>query len=791
MAASADREHTQVVRHVSIALLKRSFTSIRDAFRFFVAGRIEHSAALSDLNLERFAISPEQLARGVNALLLKLRPCPRPSERPRGGSWSQDVDDVLVQVELRHGKELSLRGFVALLAWDAAEAKEALALTVTARRELDRAISEDIRGRRLRQRWRRLVAHLRVRRGVNRWRHLTLAFYSNAWIAWWRKRRRKHALMARIAEPLARRAARALRCAFEALLVSNPQGDARARRGAALESEQERRARLFLASHAFVATPAQAFLAGLSAPMELVCGRPDDPPVPSNSLLAYVKARPLADAGPAGPACLAAAPARRPAAVERVLGRARGGHAVPPPLAAALVGRPGDAGRAASSDGAPAQRHDGGGEAAAGATGAGVGAVDAGEGAGCAGGRAQREAAQAAQAARSSSESWGAPQRGAAVRAEEGTSAQDAGGVGGGSGGEAGTHFRSSGEMSALQARAGARGDGPPREGAAAAEEKGLEDEEGAPWERRAIGAGRAPGDAPGTFRYVTAEVGSGANSGRFAELRRLHVPGAPEHFLEVRPGVLHFQPFTELGAKHTLSVTIANVSGRLRRIRILPPQTRFFAVFRQFANQGRVAAGMAVTAKVVFTPHERRSYYDCLRIQCEDAEREYLLPIHAFPARRALIEAPFAPLPARPPLGAAQRALRAEQFALTAVDRLRSALRAAVRDGDPEDGAVLLAQRQLRELEKEVFLGATVTGLDPASVEPDAACSVPGAGGTAAGPPAPAARTNEGFSTRPWERHIKGIPPPRGVTKTVGVDLYVACNQRRLSSASRTAAVS
>ena len=194
----------------------------------------------------------------------------------------------------------------------------------------------------------RLVAHLRVRRGVNRWRHLTLAFYSNAWIAWWRKRRRKHALMARIAEPLARRAARALRCAFEALLVSNPQGDARARRGAALESEQERRARLFLASHAFVATPAQAFLAGLSAPMELVCGRPDDPPVPSNSLLAYVKARPLADAGPAGPACLAAAPARRPAAVERVLGRARGGHAVPPPLAAALVGRPGDAGRAAT-----------------------------------------------------------------------------------------------------------------------------------------------------------------------------------------------------------------------------------------------------------------------------------------------------------------------------------------------------------------------------------------------------------------------------------------------------------
>ena len=90
----------QVVRHVSMVVLKKSFVSMRDAFRFFVAGCIAASAPLTDTNLERHAVSAAQLSKGINELLLKLRPTPNPSERAQGWSWGKDVADVLMQVQL-------------------------------------------------------------------------------------------------------------------------------------------------------------------------------------------------------------------------------------------------------------------------------------------------------------------------------------------------------------------------------------------------------------------------------------------------------------------------------------------------------------------------------------------------------------------------------------------------------------------------------------------------------------------------------------------------------------------
>jgi hypothetical protein len=92
----------QVVHHVSIVVFKKSFVSIRDAFRFFVAGCITASAPLTDTNLEHHSVSVAQLSKGINELLLKLRPSPNPSERAHGWSWGKDVADVLMQVQL-HG----------------------------------------------------------------------------------------------------------------------------------------------------------------------------------------------------------------------------------------------------------------------------------------------------------------------------------------------------------------------------------------------------------------------------------------------------------------------------------------------------------------------------------------------------------------------------------------------------------------------------------------------------------------------------------------------------------------
>ncbi|KAJ1471974.1 hypothetical protein T484DRAFT_1842100, partial [Baffinella frigidus] len=130
----------------------------------------------------------------------------------------------------------------------------------------------------VRQRWRILAAALKIRRGVSRWRYLTLAFYNSAWIKWTGKKRRMRELMARIQSALADRRLQLLREGFEAfsrVVFSQQQG----RANAAMEA----RARLFLRSHPFIKTPAEAFLAGLSATMEL-------------TTLLYVKARPLTDA---------------------------------------------------------------------------------------------------------------------------------------------------------------------------------------------------------------------------------------------------------------------------------------------------------------------------------------------------------------------------------------------------------------------------------------------------------------------------------------------------------------
>lgn len=73
----------------------------------------------------------------------------------------------------------------------------------------------------------------------------------------------------------------------------------------------------------------------------------------------------------------------------------------------------------------------------------------------------------------------------------------------------------------------------------------------------------------------------------------------------------------------------------------------------------------------------EKRSYYDCIRIKTDDGQREYLLPIHAYPGRRMVLELAPAPPRARSHTNGTtvQDVWRLEQFALTAVDELRGGL--------------------------------------------------------------------------------------------------------------------
>jgi len=116
----------------------------------------------------------------------------------------------------------------------------------------------------------------------------------------------------------------------------------------------------------------------------------------------------------------------------------------------------------------------------------------------------------------------------------------------------------------------------------------------------------------------------------------RLPVSEEREQYLQIQPAVIHFEGFLNLGDKYCARVEILNVSGTSRRIRVLPPQSRFFVV--HFRNDRRLAPGLSTHFEILFTPLEKRSYYDCIHVKTDDGQREYMIPIHAYPGRRMVL---------------------------------------------------------------------------------------------------------------------------------------------------------
>jgi len=290
--------------------------------------------------------------------------------------------------------------------------------------------------------------------------------------------------------------------------------------------------------------------------------------------------------------------------------------------------------------------------------------------------------------------------------------------------------------------------------GQAGAEEEGGRTQRPDAHERPVTAIGGAGGSAPvdrvqlyGTGPGVEVQTVNGQPSIQYSKSQRLPLTANGEQYLHIQPAVIHFEGFLNLGQKHFARVEIANVSGTTRRIRVLPAQSRFFVV--HFRNDRRLAPGLSTHFQIVFTPLEKRSYYDCIRIKTDDGEREYLLPVHAYPGRRMVLEHLPAPLPPRAHNNwtLVQDVMRLEQFALTSVDQLREGLgkarlklaetsqasaavpRAAAGGDAPgvdeagndrerkkeqaEEQAYKMAidemQEEMQELEKELFLGPGV----------------------------------------------------------------------------------
>ncbi len=262
-------------------------------------------------------------------------------------------------------------------------------------------------------------------------------------------------------------------------------------------------------------------------------------------------------------------------------------------------------------------------------------------------------------------------------------------------------------------------------------------------------GQGGAPVDRVqlyGSEPAVDLQTINGRRRFQYTRTKRLPLTHEGGEYLQIEPAVIHFEGFLNLGQKHFARVQISNVSGTTRKIQVLPAQSRFFVVHS--SSRRRLAPGLSTHVQIVFTPLEKRSYYDCIRIKTDDGQREYLLPLHAYPGRRMVLEHVPAPLPARAKNWTqVQDVWRLEQFALTAVDELRSGMSKArikvaemsearasrTRQGlddagsadscaggghrarpdgeDEEEYARALdeMQAEMQELEKEIFLGPGV----------------------------------------------------------------------------------
>lgn len=83
-----------------------------------------------------------------------------------------------------------------------------------------------------------------------------------------------------------------------------------------------------------------------------------------------------------------------------------------------------------------------------------------------------------------------------------------------------------------------------------------------------------------------------------------------------------------EPNQSYEVTVTVRNISKRVRRIKFVKPKTNKFRI--DYEAKGPVAAGLAVTMNVIFETDSEGDFHDVVEIGCEDSKETYKLLIHA-----------------------------------------------------------------------------------------------------------------------------------------------------------------
>lgn len=76
------------------------------------------------------------------------------------------------------------------------------------------------------------------------------------------------------------------------------------------------------------------------------------------------------------------------------------------------------------------------------------------------------------------------------------------------------------------------------------------------------------------------------------------------------------------------MTVTVRNISKKVRRIKFVKPKTNKFRI--DYEPVGPVAAGLAIKMNVSFETDVEGDFHDVVEIGCEDTKETYKLLIHA-----------------------------------------------------------------------------------------------------------------------------------------------------------------
>ncbi|CAH8621731.1 unnamed protein product [Schistosoma margrebowiei] len=102
--------------------------------------------------------------------------------------------------------------------------------------------------------------------------------------------------------------------------------------------------------------------------------------------------------------------------------------------------------------------------------------------------------------------------------------------------------------------------------------------------------------------------------------------------FIAVEPAEIYFDNVSFRSQKSGImkQFELKNISGRVTRLHILPPDTKYFRL--SYRQPKCLVPGYSITCRLLFFPDKPSYYEDYIRVHTEDHENQLIVPIYAYP---------------------------------------------------------------------------------------------------------------------------------------------------------------